>query len=104
MGRYRPNPEPTTDLSAAELIARGYRRTSNAWRMVSRIDRPDWVDVLARSLHRAPADFYVPGAARPAGNWCDYYRRCVSKDTLTVSAETIGQIPSSGFDDCGYIP
>lgn len=86
------------------LIAQGYRRTSNKYGMVSRIDRPDWIEVLAKELHRAPADFYVPGEPEPSGSWCDYYRRCLSKDTITLHVEVARQIPTSSHDPVGYIP
>lgn len=85
------------------LIAQGYRRTSNKYGMVSRIDRADWVQVLARELQRAPADFYVPGEPEPSGMWCDYYRRCLSRDTLTLPQEVARQVPTSSYDPIGYI-
>jgi hypothetical protein len=91
-------------LVANELAARGYRRVSNRHRLVSRIDRPDWVERLARVLQRAPADFYVPGEAIPAGNWCDHYRRCLSTDVIEVDVDTFRLIPGSGYDQVGYIP
>lgn len=98
---------PTTDLSAEELIARGYRRTSNAWCHISRIDRPDWIEFMAAKMHRAPADFYrieEDGTAKhPDGGWCHYYRAVYSQDERTVSHETIKQIPTSGHDPVGYI-
>lgn len=93
-----------TDLSAEQLIARGYRRTSNKYRIVSRIDRPDWIAVLAEEMRRAPADFYVPGEPDPAGNWCDYYRRVLSKDKIEgVPHEVFCRIPSSDWDSAGYV-
>lgn len=89
--------------TAADLIAKGYRRTSNKYRTVSRIDRPDWLNVLAINLHRAPADFYVPGESSPCGGWCDYYRRVISKDKIEVSPEVYALIPGSGHDPVGYL-
>lgn len=94
--------EPTTQLSAAELVRLGYRRTSNAYRLVSRVDRADWADVLAKALHRAPADFYLPDG-KPSGSWTDYYRRVHSNDTRTVSAEVLKDIPTSSHDPVAYI-
>lgn len=97
--------QPTTDLSAEELTARGYRRTSNAHGLISRIDREDWLEVLAQKMRRAPADFIVrDGGGRVSGLWCDFYRRCYSADTHTVDAQRIVKIPSSGHDQVGYVP
>lgn len=90
-------------LTADELIALGYRRTSNKYRIVSRIDRPDWVTVLAVHCRRAPADFYQIGASDPEGNWCDYYRRVLSKDKIEgVDPEVFRAVPSSAWDNCGF--
>jgi len=108
--------DKTTILSAAELTRLGYRRVSNAYQHVSRIDREDWILKLAAHLDRAPADLFIvhehregPGVhyrvgKRVSGGWCDYYRRCLSKDTLTISdLATFRAIPGSGHDDCGYV-
>lgn len=88
-----------------KLVSQGYRRTSRRHRIVSRIDRPDWVQVLAKELRRAPADFYVPGEKEPAANWADYYRRCLSKDTQTleISWQAFMTMPGSGYDNVGFI-
>jgi hypothetical protein len=95
---------PRLAIKAQILTAQGYRRTSNTHGMVSRIDRPDWVDVLAKAQHCSPADFYGPGEATPAANWCDHYRRGYSKDTLIVGTVLAKLIPTSGGDSTGYIP
>lgn len=98
---------PYTDKdvqTAQKLMAQGYRRTSWKHRLVSRIDRPDWVQILAVGLRRAPADFYVPGESNPSGSWCSYYRACLSEDTKTVTPEVIQLIPTTGHDPVGYIP
>ena len=34
--------------SATELVNKGYRRISNKYRTVSRIDREDWLDAVYR--------------------------------------------------------
>ncbi len=95
---------PTTDLSAEELRARGYRKTSNAYGLVSRIDRADWVEVLAQEMRRAPADFIVrDGSGRISPSWCDFYRRTYSKDNHTVDQERIALIPTSDHDPIGYV-
>lgn len=96
--------EPTTDKSAEELTALGYCVTSRAYGLVSRIDRPDWLEHIATEMRRAPADFIVrDGSGRPSGQWCDYYRRVYSKDTHTVDPERLKQIPSSSFESIGHV-
>lgn len=94
----------TTDLSAEELTRLGYRRISNAYRLVARIDRPDWVEVLATAMRRAPADFIVrDGSGMISGQWCDHFRRCYSRDIHTVPQAEFKKIPHSGFDPVSYV-
>lgn len=88
---------------AQRLIGMGYRRTSNKYLMVSRIDRPDWVTVLAQHLKRSPAELYEIGAPSPAARWCGFYRSVLSKDSLEgIAPEVHALIPHSAFDDVGY--
>ncbi len=70
---------------AGNLHNQGYRRTSNKYKIVSRIDRDDWLDVLAKSMNCTRADFYKLDGSGVADNWKDHYIRCYSKDKLTVS-------------------
>lgn len=84
--------EPT----AEELKAMGYRRTSNRYRTISRIDRVDWLDILPDNIAYSHAR--MPGPAN------DYYRRVYSKDKLEVSEEVFKGIPGSGHDPVGYVP
>jgi hypothetical protein len=94
MSRYTR--EPTTDLSAEELVRRGYRRTSNAYCMVSRIDRGDWLEVMAKRL-RCKADELDPK------KWADFYRRVYSQDNLTVAPAVFRKIPTSNHDPVGFV-
>lgn len=94
-------------MTGEEATAMGYRRISNTYRLVARIDRPDWLEHMATTLRRAPADFYVRG--RPTltevdGGWCDYYRRCHSKDRVTLAPNEYVKVPGSGHDPCGFVP
>jgi hypothetical protein len=91
-------------VEADKLAKMGYRRTSHKHGLIARIDREDWLNVMATALHRAPADFYVPGEPNPSGSWCDYYRRCLSLDIRHVQPGVTKLIPGSSFDPCGYIP
>jgi hypothetical protein len=93
-----------TTLDAKELTRRGYRRVSRKYRLVSRIDRPDFVEVLAEDMNHAPADFFTRGERRVEGRWCDYYRRGLSKDVLHVPDEAVFLgVPPSDHDDVGYV-
>lgn len=91
--------EPTTDLPVSTLIEMGYKRVSNAYGEISRIDREDWIEVLARAMPGScKADFLVvsgPNTGKPSERWADHYRRVHSKDTLTVSKEDIRLFPGS---------
>lgn len=72
---------------AEALIASGYRSISNKYRCVSRIDRPDWREVMARSHldgHPGDPDFlfergmrWVVGLGDGAA---DHYRNRFSGD------------------------
>ena len=74
---------------AKELRDNGYRKTSNAYCHVSRIDRKDWLRVMARERHCSIADFYNVDGSGIGDNHEDYYCRVHSKDTLTVHPEII---------------
>ena len=65
---------------ALRLIDQGYAVTSRRYCTVSRIDREDWREWCERK--HAPVD-------------ADFYRRCVSKDKLTVSEEVRRLMPNS---------
>lgn len=89
---------------AERLTALGYRRTSNKHRMVSRIDRPDWLEVLARSMRRSVAEFCDLDTGEVSPSWCDHYRRVYSEDTMIVEdPEVFKLVPTSGHDSVGYV-
>ena len=82
-----------------QLIARGYRRTSRRHGMISRIDRPDWLEFLAKELRADIAQL----KKAPAGQWEDHYRRCYSKDVITVPHTVALSVPGSSGDAAGYV-
>jgi len=87
-----------------KLINQGYRRTSNRHCLVSRVDRPDWRDVMAQD--HAPWDWTGQGRSwvnNLGAGASDFYRRCLSKDTIKVDPEVSRLMPTSGWDTCGYI-
>lgn len=77
---------------AEKLTAQGYRRVSNAHAMLSRVDRPDWQQVLEENGLRSDDE--------------DMYRRTYSKDTITVHFMVSKHVPgsTSAHDKTGYIP
>lgn len=83
---------PTVQRHVAALVAKGYRRISNKYGMVARIDRPDWIEVL-------PANFKRNANANAA----DYYRRCVSKDVLELPTSVAMMVPNSDNDAVGFV-
>lgn len=84
------------DKAMQRLIAMGYRRTSRRFGLISRIDRPDWVEFLkSQGLGHAEAN-------SKNGCWEDFYRRVYSKDTLEIGQFAMA-IPPSGWDFTGYI-
>lgn len=85
------------------LHDRGYRRTSHAHRIITRIDRPDWIQFLAKKQCCAPIVFYERDGTVDGGS-ADYYRRTYSKDQIIVLKEWIKQFTGSGHDPTGYIP
>lgn len=92
----------TTSASAEHLTARGYRRTSRRYGMVSRIDRPDWIAVLADHLHLTVEEAHRRWRLSPQ-QWEDFYRRVLSKDTITIGRIRALQVPPSADAHTGYV-
>jgi hypothetical protein len=90
-----------------ELIAKGYRLVSRKYRLVARIDRPDWaqvlVDTLAPWMKKSTEENYARAIKEMEENigMRDWYRRCMSKDTIKVS--DIRGFPNSSHDPVGYV-
>lgn len=93
-----------------QLKAKGYARTSNRHRMVSRIDRADWREHMAERAY--PAKY---GHADKGRAWVkamgvragDQYRRVYTEDTIEgVPASIYNKLPNSGDDDAPqeYMP
>lgn len=82
------HPTEKDKIKANKLMKQGYRRTSHFHKMLSRIDREDWMQHCIEE--RYPVD-------------PDWYRRCVSKDTITVSYEVCKLVKSSCHDHIGYV-
>ena len=81
---------------AETLIAQGYCRVSRKFRIIARIDRADWIERVARAVGRRPDELCSVVVGRPDVMWADYYRRCLSKDTIEgVDPEVFKLIPLS---------
>lgn len=76
--------EVTIFICAGNLMNQGYRRVSNAYCEVARIDREDWLDVLAKERRCSRADFYNVDGSGIGDQHRDHYVRVFSKDKLTI--------------------
>lgn len=70
---------------AGDLMRQGYRRTSNAYCLVGRIDRADWLEVMAKSRNCSVADFYNVDGSGVSDRHRDFYIRTFTEDQHTVS-------------------
>jgi len=93
LGPQEPTPADIA-LLAPILLKHGYRRTSNAYCSIARIDRDDWIDYLATKLNCCVADFYKKDGSGIADSWRDHYVRVYSKDKHTVAPELVRKIKS----------
>lgn len=88
-GPIDPDTE-TAQLIATELIGKGYFRTSNAFQTVSRIDRIDWMKVLAREMRCSVVSWtneYNQLCQNSQHQWKMQYIRIHSNDHLTVDSK-----------------
>ncbi len=88
-------------MKAKELIQLGYRRVSNSYGIVARIDRPDWKAFMAAEHPGGMS--WVESLSQQPGSAEDHYRRCYSKDTLELGRSNGRMVPSSDWDATGYI-
>lgn len=92
------------DLNTAiKLMKNGYRRTSRNHFSLSRVDRMDWKNAMAKEHSPwsiAEGLSWVNALGRGAS---DHYRRVYSDDTITVTPEISSLIDSSGNDPVGFI-
>ena len=80
-------------LTVAEAKAHGYAITSRRHRLASRLDRQDWRDAMAQRHGPSGKDWVQVLGDRAAA---DHYRRCFSKDRITVPDGWLSQLPNSG--------
>ncbi len=91
---YRATPPVDEGHTVEWYIERGYARISSRYRIIARIDRPDWLAIVVRLIGAAWTD-RGRGMRRTNQEDADYYRRCVSRDRLTVGRAVFKQIPAS---------
>ena len=92
---------PLTEAEVKNLVLQGYCRTSLRHGLVSRIDRPDWKERMAKQ--------HAPWSHEEGLTWVrnmgsgaeDQYRRMYSRDTLEVG-KAVNQFPPSGGTVTGY--
>ena len=109
-------------MDAQKLINQGYRKISNKYRTISRVDKKNWVSIIYKDhfghknigIYRAVETFYNGKSIREFGFMketveyeakliADNYRRCYSKDVITdVPIEIFTKIPSSNWDIIGF--
>lgn len=91
---YGPVDEPNDVLAfllSGELAKKGYRKVSNKYCTVARIDREDWVDVLSHLL--LIRDKKKLREMKDDNFWKDHYVRCCSKDKLIIHPKIYKKIP-----------
>lgn len=92
------------DIEQANTLMRmGYRRTSNSARMVSRIDRSDWKEYMAKkhspwNIEQGMEWVEALGVGAP-----DYYRRVYGEDKVILNPSLYKLIKGSNHDPIGYI-
>ena len=85
----------SVETHAAELTSRGYRRISNKYGRIARIDRSDWRKQLDHRLRFASESVQAC--------WEDHYRRMYTTDKQDVDPEIARLVPSSCQDYTGFI-
>lgn len=74
--------------TAKQLKKSGYRIVSRKYGIAARVDRQDWEQFCKDNGHPVNAD---------------WYRRCLSKDTITVGSGIARSLPTSCHDNTGYV-
>lgn len=81
----------TVDEIVKVLVDSGYRKVSNKYRTMARVD----VAVPPKECYGQHTKLYLGD---------DHYRRCFSKDKITVPVEVSRRMPTSGHDETGFLP
>ena len=85
------------------LIRKGYCRISNRHGIVSRIDRSDWKEYMAKKHSPWSIEAGMEWVSFLGTNAEDHYRRCYSKDTIELGSGNRAAIfPASSSTKTGY--
>lgn len=92
------------DSFVKNLVAAGYALTSNRHGMISRIDREDWREYMAKKHCAWDAEGEGMAWVDSLGSRgaADHYRRVYSRDTLEVGAYA-KHFPKSAFGPTRFI-
>lgn len=91
------------EISTLKPFKEGYCVTSRKFGIVSRIDRPDWKEYMAKQQR--------PWSLKEGLEWVealgeqdaeDFYRRCYSKDKLTIGKRKASFYPKSHTTITGF--
>ena len=72
------------EIFAIDLSKKGYIGISNAYCHVGRVDREDWLEVMARARNCSPSRFYKLDGSGIDPRETEHYIRCHTKDTHTI--------------------
>ena len=86
-------------MTVEQARASGYCITSRKHRMASRLDTPEWRQRLAAS--HPGGDGWVERLG--PRNAADFYRRCISKDQITVQPSWIAKLGNSNEGPTEYL-
>lgn len=105
---------PDLRSEAQKLFDRGYQGFSNKYRMIARIDRPDWLQVMAGKFRKSVADFYVREAdgtitiTDKTGRWGEHYAAALSLDKQEgIHPDVYNELKrlrAASGEDIRYIP
>jgi len=76
--------ELTVLTFAHELNKQMYRKVSNAYCHVARIDCEEWLSIIAKSMNCELAFYYNLDGSGIPDRWRDYYIRTYSKDQHSI--------------------
>ena len=85
-------------ITFEQAQAAGYCIVSNRFRMAARLDRPDWKSHMATTQPDGHAWVRALGDRQAA----DYYRRCLSEDTITVPDSWVKTLGNSNGGPSDY--
>lgn len=82
---------------AGQLVREGYIGVSNAYCIIKRVDRDDWLQRLAKNMHLCVADFHNINTGVLEERWREHYIRVYSKDEHTVHPQIYDAMKKRSF-------